>query len=349
MKPWNLTRKPARWWPRLGGPARALCAGLAVAALLACLPEQWTMALKDWAAVVRQPGLRAAAALQQTGRRVACSIRAHLASGARLAAAEEELGRLKQQNARLRRELAALQVFRRAASASESAPSVALPDSTAAALASSDSPAAEALLQARAIPARVLGAQGRAFLARRSLLEIGSLAGVEPGALVLDGPALLDRGRDAQLAPGQPVLSGACIWGQVVEVARHVSTVRTVGEPGYRDVVQLVDPQAAGRLGPHCPRGLLEGTGERLARIRSIAVTEPVAEGDLVFSASLRGVVDEPLLYGRVVRVERAAEASSWEIWMEPAVPAAGPSEVLVLRTEVNPLRLAGRQVSAHR
>ena len=86
---------------------------------------------------------------------------------------------------------------------------------------------------------------------------------------------------------------------------------------------------------------------QRLARIRAIDVTEPVAEGDLVFSASLAGVVDEPLLYGRVVRVERPAEASSWEIWMEPAVPAAGPSEVLVLCTEVNPLRLADRQTSS--
>ena len=78
--------------------------------------------------------------------------------------------------------------------------------------------------------------------------------------------------------------------------------------------------------------------------MRSIDVTEPVAEGDLVFSAGLSGVVAEPLLYGRVVRVERPAGASSWEIWVQPAVPAAGPGEVLVLRTELRPARLADRR-----
>ncbi len=350
MRPWNLTPKPGAWRPRLDGPARALCAALVAAALTACLPQQWTMALKDWAAVARQPSCRAVSALEQAGRRAARSIRAQFDTAARLAAAEQQLEQLQQQNARLRRELAAREVFKGAAADSTGATSIALPESTGAnEPAPEESPGAEALLRAAAVPARVLGAQGRAFLARRSLLDVGSLAGVEPGALVLDDPALLDRGRDAQLVPGQLVLSGACVWGRVVEVGRHVSTVRTVTEPGYRDVVQLVDPQAAGRLGAHCPRGLLEGTGERLARIRSIDVTEPVAAGDLVFSASLRGVVAEPLLYGRVVRVDRPAGASSWEIWMEPAVPAATPSEVLVLRTEVNPQRLAGRQIISDR
>lgn len=357
MRPWNLTPKPPVWRRWLDGPACALCAALAAAALLVCLPQQWTMSFKDWAALLRQPGCRAAVAGKQTGRRAIRWVCAHFARATQLATLEEELAQLKQQNDRLRRELARLKLPRRATSAQETPASDTLPHGFGAShRADGESPAAEALLQARAIPARVLGAEGRAFLARRSLLDVGSLAGIEPGALVLDGlaasnapgagdsPAVLDRGHDAQLAPGQLVLSGACVWGQVVEVGRHVSTVRTVTEPGYRDVVQLADPQAAGRLAAHAPRGLLEGTGGRLARIRAIAVTEPVAEGDLVFSARLRGVVNEPLLYGRVVRVERPAEAPCWEIWMEPAVPGPGPNEVLVLRTELNPLRLADGQ-----
>jgi len=322
---------------RFDGPVRALLAALALAVLLACLPSRWSAALKDPAAVVLRPGQRLAGILQEGGRlawRTAC---AQAAAGSRLLEAEAQIERLREQNIRLRRELAALRVALRQGQATG------CPQTGSTSLTAAPHPAqsAQPLLHAAAIPARVLGMQARAFLARRGLLDVGFLEGVEDDALVLEPPPLLDQGRDAQVAPGQLVLHGAAVWGRIVEVGEHVSTVCPVTAPGFRDVVQLVDPQAGMRLGPHCPRGLLEGTGEPLARIRSIDITQPVAVGDLVVSASVEGIVSEPLIHGRVVRVERPPGASSWEIWMEPAVPATGPKHVWVLRAEPNPRRLA--------
>jgi len=351
MNHWKPAHRPAAWCPRLDGPARALLVGLALCAGLACLPQQWSNGLKDSAALVCEPGCRASVRLQAAVRDVGRSIRAQFATADQLLAARQEIERLEQQNARLRRELAALRT------AVANRPNMETPHSHATASdgkpwdgsTSESLESLQPLLRAKTIPANVLGAQARTFLARRRLLDVGALEGVEPDALVLDQPALLDppvlldQGDDARLSPGQLVLCGAAVWGRIVEVGRHVSTVCPVTEQGFRDVVQLVDPQSGGRLGPHCPQGLLEGTGQPLARIRSIEVTEPVAVGDLVFSASVSGLVETPLLYGRVVRVERPAGASSWEIWMEPAVPARGVEQVRVLCAEVNPLRLAER------
>jgi hypothetical protein len=75
-----------------------------------------------------------------------------------------------------------------------------------------------------------------------------------------------------------------------------------------------------------------------------VEATEAVAAGDLVFTAD-DSVLDVPLLYGRVVKLQRQPGAAHWEIWMEPAMSAGSPpSQVAVLQMEVNPARLAGAE-----
>ena len=136
---------------------------------------------------------------------------------------------------------------------------------------------------------------------------------------------------DAQLAAGQVVLSGRRVWGKIVEVGPNTSTVRGIREPGYRDLVKL----AGGA------QGILEGTGEPLARIRLIEVTVPVAVGEAVFSAAGKGVLSAAPLYGKVVRIERPPGAAHWNIWMKPAAASDDPTQVGVLRMELNSLRVA--------
>ncbi len=78
-----------------------------------------------------------------------------------------------------------------------------------------------------------------------------------------------------------------------------------------------------------------------MARVRLVEVTRPVSVGDLVYTAAEKGVLPAPLLYGRVVRLQRPIGAAHWEIWMQPALAADEPQQVAVLRTELNPSRLA--------
>ena len=150
---------------------------------------------------------------------------------------------------------------------------------------------------------------------RRSALVVeNSLASAEP--------QLLDQGRDAGIAPGGMVLAGARIWGKITAVGPHTSTVQRVTDSGYRDLVQLAS-QRDGRL-HFAARGMLVGHGERLCKVELVEASEPITVGDLVFSAD-DGVLDVPLLYGRIARLERKPAAGQWEIWMEPALPVSAP------------------------
>jgi cell shape-determining protein MreC len=300
------SRTPFR--SRLASPAGTLLAGLAAAVVLLLLPTGWTAAIKSVTAEVLRPGQLAALALREHADRAATAVASHFQSAGELADLQEELARLGEENRRLANALTAA-----------SAPS-APPDN-----------AADRLLGVRAIPARVLGHQARVFLAQAGLLDVGSTSGVRPESFVVEMPPLVDRGADHNVEPGQWVASAGCVWGKILEVGRRTSTVRPITEPGYRDLVALTGPDGKGRG----PQGILEGTGEPLARVRLVEVTEPVAAGDLVWTASGKGLLPKPLLCGRVTRVERAAGAAHWDIWMQPTVNAAEVERAVVLQAEV--------------
>jgi len=311
-----------------GRPWVALAIALAAAVGLLLLPGRWTAPVKGTAAAALRPGQRAAAAISEQADRASGAVRRHFRTAGQLAEAQQEVERLKAENGRLAAQLAAAK--RPARPAPEDARDE-----------------AHRLLVARCVTARVLGRQARAFLARHAILDAGSRSGIEPGALAVDPPpALIDRGIDAGLAPGRLVLADSRVWGKVVEVGTVTSTVQRVTEPGYRDVVRLAGPGMPGQAPRLGPEGILEGTGQPLARVRLVAVSEPVETGDLVYAAA-GGVLPEPLLYGRVVRLEQPVGAAHWEIWMEPAAAASHPDQLAVLRVELNPLRVSSRQPAA--
>jgi len=308
---------------RLASPAALLAVGimLGVGSMLA--PGRFSGTMKGAMAMVLRPGQLGVLRLRQRGGQIAAAVKVHFHTAEQLAELRRQRDRLEQDNRRLAAELAAAKSHS--------------PDPA-------DDPAGQPagpLLLTRCLQARVLGQQARAYLGRHHLLDLGSRAGVEPDALVLETPpGLIDQGDNAGLETGQLVLSQGRVWGKVVDVATATSTVRTVTEPGYRDLVQLAGPKAGNRHPPAWPQGILEGTGEPLARVRLIEVTEPIAVGDLVYTAGAQGLLPRPLLYGRVVRVRRPVGAAHWEIWMEPAVVPGRPEQVAVLRTELNPLRV---------
>ena len=157
---------------------------------------------------------------------------------------------------------------------------------------------------------------------------------------------MLDAGRDLSLEPGGLVLAGRRVWGRVAAVGPYTSVVQRITEAGYRDTVQIgrVEDRRL-RLGP---KGLLVGTGGGLARIELVDTSQPLAIGDEVYTAD-DGVVRTPLLYGQIARLERAAGEPYWQIWVEPAVKGEEPHDVAVLRMELNPSRVAGRNAADSR
>jgi cell shape-determining protein MreC len=157
--------------------------------------------------------------------------------------------------------------------------------------------------------------------------------------LTTSAAPLLDEGQDAAIQNARLVLAGGSVWGKIAETGPHTSTVQRVTDAGYRDLVQLAR-QRDGRL-QFAGRGMLAGRGQRLCKIDMVEGAQSVTVGDLVFTVD-DGVLDAPLLYGRVERVERKPGAPQWDIWMEPAVAARSvPAHVAVLKMELNPARIA--------
>jgi len=312
---------------RLASPAAVLVVGLVVALMLILTPPCRVAPVKEAAAILLEPGQLGVRSLRKLSSRLTEWAKTHLHTAAKLTDAQHELRRLREENRRLADELTGLRKWR----------SHGEEDSI-------DKPA-DRLLKARCVSARVLGQQARTFLVRQHLLDVGSEAGVQAEAPVVDmRPLLIDCGSDASVQSGQLVLHQGRVWGKVVEVGSYTSAVRTLTEPGYRDLVRLASPNADPDASGKGPCGILEGTGESLARIRLIEVTEPVVVGDLVYNVAGKGVLPRPLLCGRVVRVERPVGAAHWGIWMEPVVDAGQPDRVAVLRVELNPLRLAEKK-----
>lgn len=288
-------------------PPRALAVALALAAVLAAMPPAWLAPVQGWALAGLRPGQRVVRAAVALGRRVHARVGSQFTSAASLAAARDEAERLAAANRRLAAQVDGL---RRRLAAAEA-----------------ERPAADrALLRLGGVEARVLGALARSYLARHELLDAGSLDGVEPGALVLDGAAVVDRGEQQGVAAGHLAVEGGRVWGRVVRTGPNTAVVRTVTAPGFRDVVRLRSPRGA--------EGILEGTGEPLCRIRMVAITEPAAPGDEVFAASAAGL-DAPLpRYGVVERVEQPVGAAHWDLWMRPAAAGPPPETVVVVRVE---------------
>ena len=295
---------------RLAQPSGTLFVGLAVACTLMALPQSWQISMRDAVTALLRPGQRAALQVRDVTASTSAWLTAHFDVTARLTQAEAELKRLRDENERLAAELAIARAEQASLAATED-------DAT---------KETDSLLKAHCIPARVLGRQGRAFLARHHLLDVGTGDGVECEDFVVDRPALIDRGQHAPVVAGQLVLAGHRVYGKVVESGKRTSRVCGVCEPGYRDLVAIGSVSG--------PQGLLEGTGEELAKIRLVEITQPVAVDDLVYTTSGAGVVAVPLVCGRVVRVEQSTGAAHWDIWMEPAV-ATIPQCVAVLSVQL--------------
>ncbi len=322
------------WRKRLSSPRAALAAVVVISVGTAFAPPALVAPLRHGWETLLRPAQAGVGRIVEFGRGRIAWCRGALASADRLAVAEDETARLTEEEHRLKAEL---ELVRGTQSAS------------------AGEPAMEPLLRADVVPARVLGRQAQSYLKSRELLDAGGKSGVMAGALVLDGDVgkngkttdakkvlahrpTIDAGADLGVPSDALVLAGRRVWGKIAAVGQFTSVVRRMSEPGYRDAVQI--GHVDGRRLQLGPRGLLVGTGDTLCRIEMVEASQPVAIGDEVYTDD-DGVPHAPLLYGRIVRLERAAGEPHWQIWMEPAIGSEEPRNVAVLRMELNPARMA--------
>jgi hypothetical protein len=179
--------------------------------------------------------------------------------------------------------------------------------------------------------ARVIGWERRGLATLPNAVIRGGTANkIAADDLVLaSGESIVDQGQGSGIVADDLVLAGRTVIGRITRISRWTSTIQPVTDSEFRgqaQIVRLQDNEAI--LGAE---GILAGTGKGDCRLLHVGTTEPVAEGDLVFT-SLRGVpLSPPLFYGTITRAEVLPGEPDWSISVTPVIRGTPPSEVLVL------------------
>ena len=137
----------------------------------------------------------------------------------------------------------------------------------------------------------------------------------------------IDRGSDAGIAVGMPVVGGGGLVGRVVSVAPNRSTLQVVTDPGFS-----VGVRVAGGTG----LGVLSGQGDRSEAVaRSFDRSTSLTEGDLlVTSGAARSLFPPDLAVGRVVSVSGDTVGLEREAAVELSAPFNDLRYVTVLLWE---------------
>lgn len=198
---------------------------------------------------------------------------------------------------------------------------------------------ADPLLTSNLVPAAILGRQPDLLRARFArILDRGTTSTIAVEDLVLADAPHMDQGADRGVEESQPVISGGVVVGTIGRAGRWTSTLQLVTDPAFRANVQLVRESPAGLvLGS---AGVLVGNGNDTCDLQRVPETEPVSEGDYVYS--LQQDVDQmpPLYYGRVVAAERNSGEHDWRIQVQPAFDPEALKTVQILTVSLNPQRI---------
>ena len=175
------------------------------------------------------------------------------------------------------------------------------------------------------------------------LLDQGAKNGLRENELVLSARKplrpLIDLGEDADLSPEDALLLGRCVIGKVEHVGRWTSTVQFVTDSRYRGRAQLIRETEKGFVFES--QGILKGQGTPLCKLEGIPAEKSVRVNDAVYTADRDGILPTPLYYGQVVEAILGSDDREWTVFVKPAPLPSHLTRVQVLRTAVNPERLA--------
>lgn len=137
---------------------------------------------------------------------------------------------------------------------------------------------------------------------------------------------MVDRGQDAGVQPGSPVLDGAGVLGQVTRVYPFISEVTLLID---RDqAIPVVNMRTNARGVAYGDPVASHGGGMEL---RFVSANADVQENDLLTTSGLDGVYPSGLPVARVVRVERRADSAFARIYCAPVAAIQGAHHVLLI------------------
>lgn len=132
---------------------------------------------------------------------------------------------------------------------------------------------------------------------------------------------VLDRGQQAGVRPGQPVIDERGVVGQITRVFPHTSELTLLTDRDQSIAVQLL------RNGL---RGVVFGDGRGL-ELRFMAVNVDVQEGDQAVTSGIDGLYPAGLAVGTVTAIQRADKERFARIELKPAAGISERVHLLVL------------------
>lgn len=174
--------------------------------------------------------------------------------------------------------------------------------------------------QARMESVRAVDAEReRELLTRLANLDFAQDLRDIPARVVANAPSnfqrtvTLDRGSDAGVVVGMPVVTDAGLVGRVVDVSADRSTILLVTDPSSRVGVRLSASRDIGALTGAGPRDLMP--------LDLINIDTPVSEGEAVLTSGLdQGIFPARLPVGKVRSARVPEGALTQEVLVEPFV-----------------------------
>jgi rod shape-determining protein MreC len=157
---------------------------------------------------------------------------------------------------------------------------------------------------------------------------VGNLAGVDAQVIAgspgnFESTIAVDRGTDAGIEPGMPVVTGDGLVGRIVQASRKRATVLLLTDPNSGVAVRL---EKSGGTGVANGRA-----GSNLLRLDFVPPEFKVKKDELVFTAD-SSVYPANIPVGRVVSVRSSPGAIEQTILVQPLADVARSSVVRVLK-----------------
>ncbi len=131
----------------------------------------------------------------------------------------------------------------------------------------------------------------------------------------------VNRGRQAEIAAGMPVIGAAGVVGRVLRVGHNYADVQLLVDSGFYLDILVQRTRVRGLLRGNLRNCILQMPQEAELRI-----------GDTIVTSGLTGSFPKGVLVGRVVRISYEANRVTQQITVEPAIDHRQLEEVSILQ-----------------
>ncbi|MCS6816706.1 MAG: rod shape-determining protein MreC [Blastocatellia bacterium] len=145
---------------------------------------------------------------------------------------------------------------------------------------------------------------------------------------------IVNRGARHGVRSGAAVITPEGLVGRVIEVGPTVARVQLITDErsGVGAAIGILEETRA--------IGVVVGSNEALCRMRYVPGSEPVREGEMVYTTGQDGIYPRGLPIGRVIAVRRGSALVSHDILIEPAARLSRLEEVLILLERPSEVRV---------